>query len=80
MSDEADCSTMKEVGQYEERVKKQLKRSTVAPELLEGYLQQLQSHEDFAKLDVFIPYFIADDRLPSEFVVGMKEISRKLDE
>jgi len=80
MSDEADCSTMKEVGQYVERMKKQLTRSTVAPELLEAYLQQLQSHQDFAKLDVFIPYFVPDDRLPKEFVAGMKTISGILDE
>ena len=52
----------------------------MAPELLRRYLQQLQSHEAFANLDVIVPYFEADDSLPRELLEGMKKISAMLDD
>ena len=64
----------------EERMKKHLSRPTVSPELLERYLQQLQAHEAFAKLNVVVPYFVADETLSDEFVRGMRNISIMLDE
>lgn len=69
-----------ETSRYEERVKKQLTRPTVAPELLRRYLQQLQSHEAFANLDVMVPYFEADASLPRELLEGMRKISAMLDD
>lgn len=69
-----------ETSRYEERVKKQLTRPTVAPELLRRYLQQLQSHEAFANLDVIVPYFEADSSLPQELLEGMRKISAMLDD
>jgi hypothetical protein len=69
-----------ETSRYEERVKKQLTRQTVAPELLRRYLQQLQSHEAFANLDVIVPYFEADTSLPQELLEGMRKISAMLDD
>jgi hypothetical protein len=82
MDDDADTWTAveEETSRYEERVKKQLTRPTVAPELLRRYLQQLQSHEAFANLDVIVPYFEADDSFPRELLEGMKKISAMLDE
>ncbi|WP_122670350.1 hypothetical protein [Pseudomonas viridiflava] len=80
--DDADrwATGEEETSRYEERVKKQLTRPTVAPELLRRYLQQLQSHEAFANLDVIVPYFEADDSLPRELLEGMTKISAMLDD
>lgn len=80
--DDADRWTTGEeqTSRYEERVKKQLTRPTVAPELLRRYLQQLQSHEAFAHLDVIVPYFEADARVPPELLEGMRKISAMLDD
>jgi hypothetical protein len=82
MDDDADSWTVgeEETSRYEERVKKQLTRPTVAPELLRRYLQQLQSHEAFANLDVIVPYFEADASLPQELLEGMRKISTMLDD
>lgn len=80
MEEDADWATEVEVMQYEERMKKHLSRPTVSPELLERYLQQLQSHEAFAKLNVVVPYFVADETLSDEFVRGMRNISIMLDD
>ena len=52
MTDEGDCATEDEVGQYEERVKKHLSRSATKPELLQRYLHQLQQHDAFDNLKV----------------------------
>lgn len=80
--DDADRWTAgeEETSRYEERVKKQLTRQTVAPELLRRYLQQLQSHEAFANLDVIVPYFEADASLPQDLLEGMRKISAMLDD
>lgn len=80
MDEDGDWVTSKEVGQYEERVKKHLTRTTVPPELLGRYLQQLQQHEEFTKLNVVVPHFIADGDFSEEFVQGMRLISVALDE
>lgn len=82
MDDDADTWTAveEETSRYEERVKKQLTRPTVAPELLRRYLQQLQSHEAFANLDVIVPYFAPDASLPPALLEGMRKISAMLDE
>lgn len=80
MDEDSDYATQKEVTQYEERVKKHLSRPTVAPELLERYLQQLQSHEEFTKLNVVVPCFVAGEVFSEEFVQGMRNISIMLDE
>lgn len=82
MDDDADTWTAveEETSRYEERVKKQLTRPTVAPELLRRYLQQLQSHEAFANLHVIVPYFEADASLPQELLEGMRKISAMLDD
>ena len=80
MDEDGDWATQRDVSQYEERVKKHLSRPTVSPELLERYLQQLQAHEEFAKLDVLVPYFVAEQDFSVEFVRGMREISTMLDQ
>ncbi|NEJ61738.1 hypothetical protein GUK21_37000 [Rhizobium leguminosarum] len=80
MTDEGDCATEDEVGQYEERVKKHLSRSATKPELLQRYLHQLQQHDAFGNLKVVVPYFVPTEGFNMEFVKGMQAISMKLDE
>lgn len=80
MDEDGDWATEKEVNRYEERLKKHLARSTVPPELLEHYLQQIQRHQEFAKLNVVIPYSLIDEEFSEEFVQGMRLISAMLDE
>lgn len=80
MTDEGDCATEDEVGQYEERVKKHLSRSATKPELLQRYLHQFQQHDAFDNLKVVVPYFVPTEGFNMEFVKGMQAISMKLDE
>jgi len=80
MDEDGDWATEKEVNQYEERLKKHLARSTVSPELLERYLQQIQRHQEFAKLNVIVPYALIDEDFSEEFIQGMRLISAMLDE
>ncbi len=80
VEDDDGCATNQEVKQYEERVKKHLNRPTVSSELLERYLQQIQEHEDFRKLDVFLSHCHIDEEFSEEFVQGMRRISTMLDE
>ena len=80
MEEDGDWATPHEVHQYEERVKKHLTRTTVPRELLERYLQQIQRHEEFAKLNVAVPYSLTDEEFSEEFVQGMRLISAMLDE
>ncbi|HBP5558622.1 hypothetical protein [Pseudomonas aeruginosa] len=79
MTDEGDCATEKEVGQYEERVKKHLSRSGTNPELLQHYLHQLQHHDAFANLKVVVPHFVPVEGFNMDFIKGMREISISLD-
>src|SRR5689334_6152875 len=80
MDEDGDWATEKDVNQYEERLKKHLSRSTVSPELLQRYLQQIQRHQEFAKLNVVVPYALIDEDFSEEFVQGMRLISAMLDE
>lgn len=79
MEEDDGCATNQEVKQYEERVKKHLTRPTVSSELLERYLQQIQEHEDFRRLDVFVPHCHIGEEFSEEFVQGMRRISTMLD-
>lgn len=80
MTDEGDCANAKEVGQYEERVKKHLSRSATKPELLQRYIHQLQQHDAFANLKVVVPHLVPVEGFNMDFVKGMQLISKKLDE
>ncbi|WP_153020641.1 hypothetical protein [Pseudomonas sp. BMS12] len=80
MTDEGDCANEKEVGQYEERVKKHLSRSATKPDLLQRYLHQLQQHEAFANLKVLVPHSAPVEGFSRDFVEGMQLISIRLDE
>ncbi|WP_417663522.1 hypothetical protein [Pseudomonas sp.] len=80
MTDEGDCANEKEVGQYEERVKKYLSRPTTNPELLQRYLHQLQHHDAFSNLKVVVPHFVPVEGFNIDLVKGMQLISMRLDE
>ncbi|MCQ4256496.1 hypothetical protein [Stutzerimonas stutzeri] len=80
MTDEGDCANEEEVGQFEERVKKHLSRSTTKPELLQRYLHQLHQHDAFESLKVVVPYFVPAEGFNINFVKGMQAISMRLDE
>lgn len=80
MTDEGDCANEKEVGQYEERMKKHLSRAATKPELLQRYLHQLQHHDAFANLKIVVPHFVASEGFTKDFVKGMRVISMRLDE
>jgi hypothetical protein len=80
MEEDGDYATSHEVHQYEERVRKHLTRPTVSRELLKRYLQQTQRHEEFAKLNVVVPYSLTYEDFSEEFIQGMRLISAMLDE
>lgn len=78
--DEDAMSTTKEVRQFEERLRKQLNRPTVAPQLLRRYLDLIKQHEDFARSTMIVPQFVPTGRFSLSFENRMREISEKLDD
>ncbi|KAF1053704.1 MAG: hypothetical protein GAK43_01260 [Stenotrophomonas maltophilia] len=78
--DSEDYSTEKEIQQAEERMKKHLTRASTPVDLLQTYLQQLQEHPDFSKLDIAIPNLQLLEEFDPQLIEAMRRVSRKLDE
>lgn len=76
---EDTTDTPEEIMQAEERLKKHLSRKTTAPERLRRYLELLQEHDDFRRLQVVVPRYIPARDFSEAFVEGMKSISQALD-
>jgi hypothetical protein len=69
-----------EIIKFEERLKKDLTRSTVKIEKLECYLSIISRHPEFEKMDVVITNYKPTSFISSFLVKEMKATSKLLDE
>ena len=65
-----------EIKRYEEKVKKDLSRERIKPELLFSYLDVISQHNEFKNLDVIIPQYRKSNVLSDTMEVGMNDISK----
>lgn len=65
-----------EIKRHEEKVKKDLSREGIKPELLCSYLDVISQHSEFKNLDVLIPQYRKSDVLSDTMEVGMNDISK----
>lgn len=73
--DDDDCV---EIKRFEERLKKELVRSSTKPERLREYLQIIFRHRESEKLDLVLPAFVKSKYLSDNVVSGMEKISIKI--
>lgn len=78
-----DCDDPVELKRAEEKVKKDLSRSTTRVALLKSYLNFIRSHRDFTSVDKVIPFYqpsgVLSDYLESELQEISKSLSCKSD-
>ena len=67
-----------EIKRLEERLKKELSRSSTKPERLEEYLQIISRNREFEKLDLVLPVFIKNKYLSDNVMSGMATISKTI--
>jgi hypothetical protein len=67
-----------EIRRYEEKVKKDLSRSTTKPELLLSYLEVISQHSEFENLDLVIPFYRKSGVLSDVTEKGMNSISKSI--
>lgn len=60
----------------DESFKKQLSRSTTNPNLLEGYLNFIHSHDQWQRLGMIRPCFSSEEEFETETNIEMKNISK----
>ena len=77
--DLADDETDKEeITNAEERIKKQLQRSTTSPKKLEELLNTIPQLNLFRKTKLVSPRYIASNELSDDFKRAMKRLSKEL--
>lgn len=69
-----------EIKRFEGKLKKDLNRNTIKPELLEGYLEVISQHREFESINIFIPRYIASGKLSDSMESGMEKISKSISE
>lgn len=77
--EESDVDDEDDMRNLEERVKKDLNRSTTKPERLQYYLQTIALAPGFKIADMVIRNYHSTGVLSDELESGMKKISEKLD-
>ena len=65
-----------EIKRSEEKVKKDLSREQIKPELLFSYLDVISQHNEFKNLDIIIPQYRKNNVLSETVEVGMNNISK----
>lgn len=68
-----------EIIKFEERLKKDLTRSTIKVEKLEAYLSIVRRHPEFEKIDIILPNYKPTRFISSFIVEEMKRTSKLLD-
>lgn len=69
-----------EIMRYEEKVKKDLSRKSIKPELLISYLEVISLHKEFQNLNVVIPSYYKLGVLSETMEVGMSKMSKLIGE
>ena len=67
-----------ELRRFEERLKKELTRSTTKPELLEHYLDVIRQLPECEKAGLVVPQYIGSKHLDSEIEEALRNISSDL--
>jgi len=67
-----------EIKKFEENIKKDLSRKTIAPQKLKGYLKIISRHHEFKKLDIIIPIYQKSNLLSEDLQKGMLNISKAI--
>jgi elongation factor P--beta-lysine ligase len=73
-----DTDDEEELRRFEERLKKELTRSTTKPELLEHYLDVIRQLPECEKAGLVIPQYIDSKHLDSEIEEALRNISSDL--
>ncbi|MDN3653425.1 hypothetical protein QWY77_11795 [Thalassotalea ponticola] len=68
-----------EVARFEEKVKKDLSRSTTKPVLLKSYLDLITHHDEFKSLGIIVPTYQKTEVLSASMESGMFEISKMVE-
>ncbi|TEW52651.1 hypothetical protein [Psychromonas algicola] len=67
-----------EIKKFEEKIKKDLSRKTIAPQKLKGYLEIISRHHEFEKLDIILPIYKKSHVLSNTIQTGMMKISKEI--
>jgi len=67
-----------EIIRFEEKLKKELTRTTTKPQRLSHYLDIISRHSDFEKLDIIVPRYYSSGILSEELEAGILSISRSI--
>jgi len=73
-----DTDDEDELKRFEERLKKELTRSTTKPELLEHYLDVIRQLPECEKAGLVVPQYIGSKHLYSEIEEALRNISSDL--
>jgi ribosome-binding protein aMBF1 (putative translation factor) len=73
-----DTDDEDELKRFEERLKKELTRSTTKPELLEHYLDVIRQLHECEKAGLVVPQYIGSKHLDSEIEEALRNISSDL--
>jgi predicted RNase H-like nuclease (RuvC/YqgF family) len=73
-----DTDDEDELKRFEERLKKELTRSTTKPELLEHYLDVIRQLPECEKAGLVVPQYIGSKHLDSEIEEALRNISSDL--
>lgn len=64
---------------FQERLKKELQRSTTKPEKLQRYLEIIVSHPEAQKLDIVLNKYVPQGSITASLSRGMGDISQEID-
>lgn len=70
----------REIGRFQERLKKDLSRKTTKPQRLEEYINVILRHVDAEKLDIVKNRYVPLGFLSSSLTSGLAKISAEIDE
>jgi len=75
-----DTDNEEELKRFEERLKKELTRSTTKAELLERYLDVLRQIPEVEKAEVVVPQYVATKHLDPDIESILMDLSKDLSE
>jgi hypothetical protein len=67
-----------ELKRHEERLKKELQRSSTKPERLKEYIKIISQHHEFTKLDIVRPQYVPMPECDPDLDLAMKNISMEI--
>jgi len=68
-----------EILKFQERIKKELQRTTTKPDKLRRYLELIVGHPEAEKLDVVLNRYVPQGSISVSLIKGMESISSEID-